>query len=135
MQNLDHQGGMAGNINYIAPVLRVDDLARSLSFYRDRLGFAVEFEHEGFYAGVIREGCRIHLKCAAPSERDQAAFEAAEHLDVCVAVADAATLAAQLESLGAPLSIALRSMPYGKEFYVRDPDGYILGFIERPDPH
>jgi len=23
-------------------------------------------------------------------------------------------------------------MPYGREFYVRDPDGYILGFIQ-PD--
>jgi hypothetical protein len=21
-------------------------------------------------------------------------------------------------------------MPYGTEFYVRDPDGYILGFVE-----
>jgi len=21
-------------------------------------------------------------------------------------------------------------MPYGREFYVRDPDGYILGFIQ-----
>ena len=24
----------------------------------------------------------------------------------------------------------LRKMPYGTEFYVRDPDGYILGFIQ-----
>jgi hypothetical protein len=26
----------------------------------------------------------------------------------------------------------LRQMPYGKEFYVRDPDGYVLGFVEAP---
>ena len=119
-----------GSLNYVAPVFRVADLTRSLSFYRDRLGFDVEFEYEEFYAGVLREGCRIHLKCSASPERDQAAFEAAEHLDACFAVEDAAALAGQFESLGAAFSVALRSKPYGKEFYVRDPDGYILGFIE-----
>jgi hypothetical protein len=29
--------------------------------------------------------------------------------------------------------VPLRSMPYGREFYVRDPDGYILGFVEPAD--
>jgi hypothetical protein len=24
----------------------------------------------------------------------------------------------------------LRAMPYGKEFYIADPDGYILSFLE-----
>jgi hypothetical protein len=27
-------------------------------------------------------------------------------------------------------SVPLRHMPYGREFYVRDPDGYIPGFVE-----
>jgi hypothetical protein len=25
-------------------------------------------------------------------------------------------------------------MPYGKEFYVRDPDGHVLGFVQPSDP-
>jgi hypothetical protein len=33
-----------------------------------------------------------------------------------------------------PLAVALRHMPYGTEFYIRDPDGYILGFIEPAPP-
>jgi hypothetical protein len=32
------------------------------------------------------------------------------------------------------LTVALRHMPYGTEFYIRDPDGYILGFIEPAPP-
>jgi len=28
------------------------------------------------------------------------------------------------------LVVALRRMPYGTEFYVRDPDGYVLGFVQ-----
>ncbi len=42
------------------PVLPVEDLAKSLAFYRDRLGFTVAFEF-GPYAGVVREGIEIHL--------------------------------------------------------------------------
>lgn len=69
------------DFDYGAPVFRVADLDRSLAWYRDRLGFTVGFVHEGRYAEVARDGCRIHLKRAAAVERDLAAFEAAEHLD------------------------------------------------------
>jgi catechol 2,3-dioxygenase-like lactoylglutathione lyase family enzyme len=119
-----------GNLSYIAPVFRVADLHRSLSYYREQLGFDTEFVYEGFYAGVLCEGCRIHLKCAPVSMRDQAIFEAEENLDVCFSVRDAETLASQLSAKGAVFSVKLRAMPYGKEFYIRDPDGYILGFVQ-----
>ena len=118
------------SLNYVAPVFRVVDLARSLSYYSDQLGFEVEFNYEGFYAGILCDGCRIHLTCSAPLERDQTTFEAAEHLDACFGVQNAAALAARFASAGATFSVPLRSMPYGKEFYVKDPDGYILGFIQ-----
>jgi len=120
-------------LKYVAPVLRVTDLQRSVNYYSDQLGFGLEFDYEGFYASVIRDGCRVHLNCGAPPERDQKAFEIAEHLDACFGVEDAAALASAFASSGAAFSVALRNMPYGKEFYVRDPDGYILGFIEPTD--
>lgn len=120
----------SGHLTFGAPVLRVADLPRSLACYTGPLGFSLEFEHEGFYAGVTRDGCRIHLKCAEPPRRDQAAFEAAEHIDVCFGVADAEAIAKEFAAAGATVSLALRVMPYGKELYVRDPDGYVLGFIQ-----
>ena len=49
-------------LRYGAPVLPVASLDRALANYRDRAGFAVEFVHGGFYACVVRDGCRIHLK-------------------------------------------------------------------------
>ena len=118
------------NFLYIAPVFRVADLPRSLAFYRDRLGFAVEFVHESFYAGVCRNGCHIHLKCSPPAPRDQAAFEREEHIDACIGVSSAETLAESFASAGVAFVVSLRRMPYGIEFYVRDPDGYVLGFVE-----
>ncbi len=120
----------AADLSYIAPVLRVEDLARSLAFYRDRLGFEVKFVYEGFYADVCRDGCHVHLKCAAPIPRDQAELERADHIDVCIVARQAAMLYADLNAAGVPISVALREMPYGTEFYVRDPDGYILGVVQ-----
>ncbi|HVE52876.1 MAG TPA: VOC family protein [Ramlibacter sp.] len=121
-------------ITYVAPVLQVSDLPRSIAYYRDRLGFGLEFEYEGFYASVLRDGCRVHLSCATPPARDQNAFEAAERLDACFGVVDARALASELAAAGASISVNLRAMPYGQEVYVRDPDGYILGFVQPNEP-
>jgi predicted enzyme related to lactoylglutathione lyase len=118
------------SLTYVAPVLRVSDIARLLAFYSDRLGFAVEFVYESFYAGVCRDGCHIHLKGSSPSPRDEIAFEREEHIDIYVGVQSAETLSERFASAGVAFVVPLRHMPYGTEFYVRDPDGYILGFVE-----
>ena len=46
-------------------------------------------------------------------------------------VADADLLWTGFASKGVSFSVELRDMPYGSEFYVRDPDGYILCFSEQ----
>jgi catechol 2,3-dioxygenase-like lactoylglutathione lyase family enzyme len=117
-------------LSHIAPVFRVADLTRALTFYRDTMGFELEFRYEDFYASVRRDGCHVHLQCAPPSPRDHAAFEREEHLDACVVVHGAEALSRSLAAGGATFSVPLRRMPYGIEFYVRDPDGYVLGFVE-----
>jgi uncharacterized glyoxalase superfamily protein PhnB len=117
-------------LKHVAPVFQVAELPRALVYYRERLGFEVEFVYEGFYASVVRDGCHIHLNCSSPPARDQRAFEAAEHIDACFVVENAEALAASLAAAGAEFSVRLRSMPYGTEFYIRDPDGYILGFVQ-----
>jgi predicted enzyme related to lactoylglutathione lyase len=118
------------SLSHIAPVFRVADLSRSLAFYRDQLGFTVEFVYESFYAGVCREGCHIHLKCSAVTPRDQTAFEREEQIDAHIGVQNAETLAESFASAGVAFVAPLRHMPYGIEFYVRDPDGYVLGFVQ-----
>ena len=122
-----------GRLTYIAPVLRVPDLKRSIAFYQDQLGFDLDFIYEGSYAGVSRDGCHIHLKCAHPSSRDQAVLAPDEFIDASIAVQNAEALSATFKSAGVPFAQPLRQMPYGVEFYVRDPDGYVLGFIQ-PTP-
>lgn len=118
------------SLTYIAPVFRVADISRSVFFYRDHLGFAVEFVYENFYAGVTRDGCHIHLKRSPATPRDQAAFEHEEHIDAYIGVESAESLAATFASTGVSFVVPLRYKRYGTEFYVRDPDGYVLGFVE-----
>jgi catechol 2,3-dioxygenase-like lactoylglutathione lyase family enzyme len=118
------------DFEHLAPVLRVHNLGRSLAFYREQLGFEVAFCYEGFYAGVCRDGCHIHLQCAPPASRDQAEFERKEHLDACVVVRNAKALFSAYTHAEITFTVPLRQMPYGSEFYIRDPDGYILGFVQ-----
>lgn len=59
------------SITYVAPVLQVSDLARSVAYYRNQLGFELEFAYEGSYASVLRDGCRVHLKCGGPELRPE----------------------------------------------------------------
>jgi len=118
------------SLSYVAPVFRVSDLDRSISFYREQLGFQLDFCYDNFYASVHRDGCYIHLNCSPPAARDQAALERAEHLDACSVVSAVEPLAEEFAAAGAAFSVPLRTMPYGTEFYVRDPDGYIIGFVQ-----
>ena len=117
-------------LTYIAPVFRVADLDRSLAFYCEQLGFELEFNFEDLYASVVRDDCHIHLKAEQPLPRDEEALANEEHLDACLIVADAAALAAAFAAAGVTFAIAPRTMLYGREFYIRDPDGYVLGFVQ-----
>lgn len=51
----------------ISPQFLVDDLEASVAYYRDALGFDVDFMYESFYGAVSRNGACIHLKCATSS--------------------------------------------------------------------
>jgi hypothetical protein len=51
------------------PVLFVSDLRVAAEFYRDKLGFAIDFlhGHPAFYGSVSRDEACIHLRFCAPT--------------------------------------------------------------------
>ncbi|MFC0513550.1 VOC family protein [Mucilaginibacter angelicae] len=112
-------------IKQMSPQLLVTDLERALDFYQANLGFIIDFRYEDFYAGIINGDHTIHLKTGVPQPRTDA-----EDLDLFFTVADIEGLYQTLRNRGVNISQALRQMPYGREFYIADPDGYHLGFIE-----
>jgi uncharacterized glyoxalase superfamily protein PhnB len=116
----------------IAPQFLVDDLDAAIAYYRGQLGFELDFCYESFYASVSRDGFAIHLKCAPKTEADRMHRKQREHLDAYIAVTDAAALHNELTTRGAFITRPLEERPWScRDFYVEDPDGYILCFSEQ----
>ena len=112
-------------IKQMSPQLLVTDLERSLAFYTSHLGFEINFCYQDFYAGIRNEAYSIHLKLGKPVQSEED-----EHLDLYFSVEAIGELFEDFRNRPVTIVQTLREMPYGKEFYIADPDGYILGFIE-----
>ena len=119
-------------ITGIVPQFLVDDLDRAIAYYRDRLGFELDFIYQSFYAAVSRDGFAIHLKCAPKLAADRAHRKQHEHLDAHIAVSGVRALFSELQTRGADVLKPLEERPWAAvDFYVEDPDGYILCFSEQ----
>lgn len=110
--------------------LVVSDLERSIRFYTGQLGFTENFRHENFYAGIGLGGFSIHLKAGEPSQEERARRRRNEDVDLVFGVTGLDGLYQDVLSREVPVIQPLREMPYGREFYLSDPDGYILAFFD-----
>ena len=123
--------GSPAQIIGIAPQFLVDDLDRAIAYYRDRLGFALDFTYQSFYASVSRDGFAIHLKHGPRLAADRAHRKEHEHLDAHVTVSGVRSLFSELQKRGADVIKPLEERPWAcLDFYVEDPDGHILCFSE-----
>ncbi len=121
----------AVHLTGIAPQFLVDDLERAIAYYCDKLGFRLEFVYQSFYASVTRDGCAIHLKHGPRLVGDKEHREQNEHLDAYISVSGIRGLFSELEKSGAQVIKPLEERPWRcLDFYVKDPDGYILCFSE-----
>src|SRR5262245_23447011 len=111
-----------------APQFLVDDLARSIAFYQ-RLGFAFGNPWEGFYAIGERDGLELHLKEAPKNPADREYRRTHEHLDAAAGVDGIEAFFDQCVANGATILRPLTATAWGtKDFYIQDPDGYIIAF-------
>ena len=113
----------------MSPQLLVADIERSIEFYSGKLGFEIDFRYEDFYAGIIKDGFSIHLKLRKHSI-EEGFSKNNDDLDIIFSVDSVEDLYEELSKNAIEFVQSLRDMPYGKEFYVADPDGNIIGFLE-----
>jgi catechol 2,3-dioxygenase-like lactoylglutathione lyase family enzyme len=114
-----------------APQFLVDDLNRSLAFYSDVLGFNFGAPWGGFYAVGQRDGGELHIKHAPKLAAERAHRRDQEHLDAYATVAGIEPFYAHCIARGADIIKPLAATPWGTtDFYLADPDGYILCFGE-----
>jgi len=120
----------AAKIKSMSPQFLVNDIDRSIEFYIKNLGFQLNFRYEDFYAGIVNGGCSIHLKLASPAVGESAYRKNNEHLDITFSVEGIEDLFNEIKNKKVAVIQPLRDMPYGREFYITDPDGYIIAFVE-----
>ena len=125
-------------ISGISPFFIVRDMARALSFYRDRLGFEVTFTGFGddlFFGIVRRGGAMIMLKDVGVDPLPNSTRDPAARWDAYLDVPDPDALAAEYASRNVEFSKPLKDTEDGlRGFELKDSDGYVL-FFGRPRTH
>ena len=116
----------------LAPQFLVDDVARSIEYY-EKFGFTFGEAWDGFYAIGRRDGLELHLKEAPKNDAERRHRRANEHLDAAAGVDGIEAFYARCTANGVTILRPLAPTPWGtKDFYVEDPDGYIVAFGGRP---
>ena len=113
------------------PVVFVSDVQAAAEFYKDQLGFAINFLHgkPPFYGSVSRDDAVIHLRFVHRPVFARELREEEQLLSAFVAVADVQQLFLEYESRKAPFVQRLKKESWGQSsFIVRDPDGNWICF-------
>lgn len=114
------------------PVLFVADVDVSAKFYKDCLGFGIDFlhGHPPFYGSVSRDGATLHLKFV---HEPVFAAGAAQREGLIMAFIDAPNvkrLYSEYQAAGAEIVQKLTKEAWGgTDFIVRDPDGNAIAFV------
>jgi catechol 2,3-dioxygenase-like lactoylglutathione lyase family enzyme len=114
----------------------VKDLQTSISYYRDRLGFQLDFQGPGddpYYAGVSRDGIGIMLKAILPGVLPCPNHTRHEwaRWDAYIYTLDPDALFNEFSERGASFVKMLSFIDDGLwGFEIADADGYVLAFFQ-----
>ena len=119
---------MKPRVTSFAPQFLVDELERSIEYYK-KLGFTFGETWDGFYAIGYLDGLELHLKEAPKNQDERRQRRDNEHLDAAAGVDGIEAFFKQCVEKGVTILKPLTPTPWGtKDFYVEDPDGYIICF-------
>ena len=123
---------MAAILKAVQPVLGARDVAATVHWYVERLGFTCRFDDGGApirYAGISRDGVELHLQWQDDRYFPPPGDDAPSYRFL---VDDPDTLHAECTGQrGLRPTAALRDTPWGtREFGVYDPNGHGLHFYK-----
>ena len=105
------------------PILRVDDMSRSVHYYVDVLGFTNAPWGNEHFTAVSRDKAGIYLCRGGQGQAGTWAW---------IGVSDVATLYEEYRQSGADIRLPPTNYSWAYEMHVRDPDGHILRFGSDP---
>jgi catechol 2,3-dioxygenase-like lactoylglutathione lyase family enzyme len=115
-------------VTSFAPQFLVDDLDRSIAYYR-KIGFTFDQPWGGFYAIGRLDGLELHLKESPKNEAERRFRRDHKHLDAAAGIDGIEAFYEQCLSNGVKMIRALKATDWGTlDFYIEDPDGYIISF-------
>lgn len=118
------------NIQALVPQLRTTDLAGSVAFYTDKLGFDLAFTFGDFYAGVGLGDHLLHLKLVDHAD-PSIEFVRGEHLHLHIMLDDLELTFAAVQAARVTIVEPITLREWGmKEFVVEDPDGHTIYFAQ-----
>jgi catechol 2,3-dioxygenase-like lactoylglutathione lyase family enzyme len=114
-------------ITGIIPQLRTTNIASTIRFYSEKLGFSVEFYYDDFYAGIRAGSQFIHLKLVDAKDPSIPYVDEGGHLHLYLETNGVAAFAAQLKARGVPLVKDLHETAWGtREIVIHDDQGHTL---------
>jgi catechol 2,3-dioxygenase-like lactoylglutathione lyase family enzyme len=131
--------GASRNLDSIRPFFIVRDLQASISYYRDRLGFHLDFqgpEGDPYYAGVSRDGIGVMLKAIVPDVLPCPNHTRHEwaRWDAYIYTLDPDALFDEFSKRGASIAKTLSFIDEGLwGFEITDADGYVIAFFTLRD--
>lgn len=116
----------------IVPQLRTTDLAQSIRFYTEKLGFTLEFTYDDFYAGVRAGGQVVHLKLVDESDPSIEFVHLGEHFHLYVEVDDVSAAAEHMLAAGVHIERKVHETPWRtRELVVKDDQGHTIYIGQR----
>ncbi len=116
----------------VTPILFVRDVTKSATYFREILGFEVDFLYgePPFYGAVSRDGVCIHLRHVHDPNFTEIAAREPSLILASFEVSDAAALFEEFSGRGADFAQGLVKQAWGgTDFHVRDPDGNVVSFV------
>lgn len=119
-------------ITGIVPQLRTTDMASSIAFYTQKLGFSVEFNYQDFYTG-IRAGSHVfHLKLVDEKDPSIPYVGQGGHFHLYLQTEGVIEFAAKLKAKDVPLVKDVHETPWNtREIVIHDDQGHTL-YIGEP---
>jgi len=119
-------------LNSVVPVLFVRDVSASAAFFREKLGFKVDFLYGDppFYGSVSRDGVCLHMRFVHHPNFTELAAREVSLILASVEVSDVQGLFAEFHQRGVDFAqLPTRQSWGGTNFHVRDPDGNVISFV------
>jgi len=120
-------------ITSVITQLRTTDLGQSIRFYTEKVGLALEFRYEDFYAG-IRAGHQVfHLKLVDEKDPSIEFVDKGDHFHLYFWTDDIQATADMLQRNGVRLVTDVHDTAWGtRECTIKDDQGHTLYFGQQP---